>query len=456
MTCHPLVLSPNVMNRFSPLSALAVAGLLPAQFFQTANGAPPPSAPEQVVFDEVRDRMVARIDNQTWERDAFDWHLVATAHSPGLRYEFAMCYDGARVLLYGGQSGSVAGSDLWAYDGVDWQQLSVGTGPGPRRAAALAFDPLRQRLVLFGGTDMLGGFPADTWEWDGVSWQQVAIQGPASRVWHRMVYDEARQRVVMCGGALNPTYYFDTWEWDGVAWQQTVFGQYPNSSLGGLVYDRSTQRTLSIGGIDIAAGPPRNEVHAYDAVAGTWSLVVTTPFLQQNLGAAYDPTRQRTLVVTGDPSFGAVDSNFYRDQGAAIATFVPYGAGCAGAAGVVPSLAGQGGSVPTLGTTFVAAVTPVAPAAAAVLAVGWSARRWGAVSLPLDLGGIGLTGCSLQASAEVLATMAPGAGSASVSWALPNLPALRGAVFFMQALVLDPAAPNGLGAVSNGAFGVLQ
>ena len=69
-------------------------------------------------------------------------------------------------------------------------------------------------------------------------------------------------------------------------------------------------------------------------------------------------------------------------------------------------------------------------------AVGASARSWGALRLPLDLG----SGCALGVSAD-LVTVAFSAndarGEVRFRYAFPDDPRLRGAVFYSQILVLD-------------------
>jgi hypothetical protein len=45
---------------------------------------------------------------------------------------------------------------------------------------------------------------------------------------------------------------------------------------------------------------------------------------------------------------------------------------------------------------------------------------------------------------------------ATLSWPIPNQAGLAGLVFFAQALVLDATAGNGIGALSNGAIGIVQ
>jgi hypothetical protein len=432
---------------------------LPAQFLQIANGALPPSAAELLAYDAGRDRTVAFLGTSTWQHDGFTWSQAPTTNAPSDRYEYALTYDGERVLLYGGQSVSAGAlADLWAFDGTTWTLLTNGQGPGLRRAAAMAYDAARDRVVLFGGTDMMGGFPADTWEWDGVSWTlaATAAAGPSQRVWHRMVYDEARQRTVMCGGAFNPVTFFDTWEWDGVSWVRTVVSTAPGGIIPGLVYDRSTQRVLQFGAFDPVLAFPLAEIHAYDPTTGDWDLVLGGLAFEQFLGTAYDSARERTLIVTQDPLFGPVQSFWYRDQGNGGATYTPFGQGCIGGGGLVPVLAAPPGSVPALGSTFTTVLGNAGNAVIGGLGIGWSRTQWNGVPLPASLAPAGFAGCDLLVAPEVLLPLAVVGGTATVTRTLPTAMSLRGVVFFEQALVLDASAPNGLGAVSNGCLAVVQ
>ncbi len=120
-----------------------------------------------------------------------------------------MAYDNLRhrVLLFGGATSttsaveSTTNNNLWAWDGTSWSLIAAG-GPSPRCMSAMAYDPIRDRVVLHGGwsTEFVDiNIYRDTWEFDGITWTQVASGGPQTG-WndgHAMVYDPARQAVVM-------------------------------------------------------------------------------------------------------------------------------------------------------------------------------------------------------------------------------------------------------------------
>jgi hypothetical protein len=445
---------------------------LPAQFLQISTGFGPPAGPELVVYDPGRDRSVAILgDNSAfpgavaWEHDGLGWSPVVTTPQPAARVQPAMVHDGSRVLLYGGATpfGTAGGaySDFWAYDGT-WNSLSpVGPTPGPRAWAAMAHDPLRNRVVLFGGTDQLGNFPGDTWEWDGATWTQVNLVGPSPRVWHRMVYDEARQRVVLCGGALNPAFFDDTWEWDGLNWINTVNGGFPICSQPALVFDRSTQRTLMFrGSTNLGVNIP-GEIYAYDPPNGSWTPVATAsqlPFGTAVTGC-YDATRERTLLLPEPgyyPGAPMATTLYYRDQGTAVASYSAFGSGCAGAGGQVPQLSAAPGSTPAAGSTFTAQVGSLGNSSTVLMGIGWSRAIWNGIPLPMTLAPLGLPGCDLLVAPDTTWLMNMQGSVATLSWPIPNQAGLAGLVFFAQALVLDATAGNGIGALSNGAIGIVQ
>jgi hypothetical protein len=104
---------------------------------------------------------------------------------------------------------------------------------------------------------------------------------------------------------------------------------------------------------------------------------------------------------------------------------------------------------PWLGTTMSlrAASLPGGPAA---LALGISRTSWGAIALPLDMTPFGAPGCSLQASADLVAGLTGGGATRSLPLGIPLQPVLLGREFYAQAFVADPLA-NALGiVVSNG------
>jgi hypothetical protein len=174
---------------------------------------------------------------------------------PSPRYGHAMAYDAARqrVVLFGGgvPEGAVirALNDTWEWDGSAWAQVAD-TGPSARLLAGMVYDDARQRLVLFGGSEAGGPLNGDTWEWDGEDWTQVADIGPTPRSLLAVAYDKVRRHVVLFGG--TPTggalYLNDTWAWDGTEWTQ-IADTGPSARIShAMVFDSSRECLALFGG----------------------------------------------------------------------------------------------------------------------------------------------------------------------------------------------------------------
>src|SRR6266571_525413 len=123
-------------------------------------------------------------------------------------------------------------------------------GPSARSNVAMVFDAARNRVVLFGGA---GGSTAilfnDTWEWDGENWTQYEDIGPVPRSRHGMAYDSKRQRTVLFGGSAGNLNLNDTWEWDGADWTQVADTGPPARGGHGMAYDNLRGRVVLVDGV---------------------------------------------------------------------------------------------------------------------------------------------------------------------------------------------------------------
>ncbi|MBK8975776.1 MAG: hypothetical protein IPM29_07605 [Planctomycetes bacterium] len=133
------------------------------------------------------------------------------------------------------------------------------------------------------------------------------------------------------------------------------------------------------------------------------------------------------------------------------ASYVLYGTGCAGAAGI-PTIQTPI-TPPRPGTTFAITIAPVPAGSAALGALGFSDQLFnGTIALPFSLGFIGMPGCWLLTSSEVTESLTTHPTPTSVSWSipLPNVQSLLGVDFYQQAVVTDPTA-NALGVITSNA-----
>lgn len=223
--------------------------------------------------------------NDVWSWDGSSWSAQPTG--PSARVDHAMAWidsggvPGASNLIavYGGRVATSAGAalldDLHVFSpttGVWTNVPNLGTPPGARRGHAMAFDEARRQLVLFGGIHPDGtSFLGDTYVWspDTGAWGRLLpLNAPAARQGHIMVYDEARQRVVLHGGATGTTtttIQRDTWEWDGSNWIRLTdadFGRFTGSAA----FDPVGDRVLVYGGLEEDSGYAAR-LSVYDASA---------------------------------------------------------------------------------------------------------------------------------------------------------------------------------------------
>src|SRR5437764_3865638 len=81
------------------------------------------------------------------------------------------------------------------------------TTPSGRLDARMVYDPATSHTILFGGATAIDPSTkqayefSDTWDWNGTIWTQLfPLHVPTARYGHVMVYDSARNRIVMFGG----------------------------------------------------------------------------------------------------------------------------------------------------------------------------------------------------------------------------------------------------------------
>jgi Lectin C-type domain len=119
------------------------------------------------------------------------------------------------------------------------------------------------------------------------------------------------------------------------------------------------------------------------------------------------------------------------------ASFTAFGSGC-GSSTKTPTLSSS--MVPILGKPFSVKLSNLTPGTVGVLILGNSTKTWNGTALPLDLKGIGMTGCRLYVSYDFLVAFNTGSGSFAWNATVPSDPQLLGIPFHAQAWNLDPKA----------------
>jgi len=386
----------------------------------------------------------------TWVWDGTTWTQLTPSASPSARYLHAMAYDAARqrVVLFGGSPGSVAFGDTWEWDGTTWFARFSLNYPSPRYGHAMAYDAARQRVVLFGGYGNSGDL-GDTWEWDGTNWlARFSLNYPSPRRGHAMAYDAARQRVVLFGG-YNPSILGDTWEWDGTNWvQRTPVASPVARWLYAMAYDAARQRVALFGGESaIPPGYYRDDTWEWGGTNWTQLTPSASPSPRFGLAMAYDEARQR-VVLFGGFNGSLFNNTWINGTPLTSASATAYGAGCGSPAlGFVPDANGR----PVLGQTASATILN-APAPIAFVAMGLNNQFFGPFTLPVTLGGIGMPGCDLWQSTDILglgvSLLTP--TTLSYSLAIPNVPSLIGMHLYLQAYAYAPGYNPAQIVISNG------
>ncbi len=236
------------------------------------------------------------------------------AATPSARYEAQMVWDTAihRAVLFGGLTAIDAGTkqsyelgDTWEWTGLRWLQRFLAHSPPARAAESMVFDSARNRVVIFGGREVKLNFN-DTWSYDGNDWTQIqTANAPPIRELAGAAYDAARDRIVLFGGTLQ-TYsadgrtlteapLHDTWELDGTNWHQILTdGPAVNKPL--LTYDPVRKQTIMIGYDSSVA----TVMYAYDPVAKTWNQLKPALLpLCANQGAMTWQGSNNTILFTG-------------------------------------------------------------------------------------------------------------------------------------------------------------
>jgi hypothetical protein len=282
------------------------------------------------VYDPVRNRMIVFggyaggfATGDVWALSLSDtptWtHLTPAGSAPCARWGHGAIYDptGDRMIVFGGcLSSNVFLNDVWALSlsGTPaWTQLApAGPLPPVRQAMGAAYDPVRGRMIVFGGQSGSAAL-GDVWALslgDAPAWAQLAPSGtsPRARYYHSMVYDAARDRMVVFGGRDSTSNLGEVWALtlaDTPAWALLApTGTPPTLRYGhAAVYDAARDRMVVFGGYRTSC---QNDVWEL-TLGGTpaWVRVTatgTSPTARHLHNAVYDPARGRMIVFGGNSS----------------------------------------------------------------------------------------------------------------------------------------------------------
>lgn len=293
----------------------------------------PHSAYDACVYDAVHDRLVVYTGagaGDTWTcalGDTFAWSGLSTVGEPPARQQPGYAYDSTRnrLLVFGGLSsdGSGARSDVWALsldETPTWTEIiAVGAPPPGRFDLGMAYDPVRDQIVVSGGTSgsVFSGLLADTWTLPlgttGATWQQWTSAAPfGARVGVHLLYDPVRDRVLQYGGFDGAFTDGDVWSLaltGGHAWTRvTTQGTYPaNRYDGAVAYDPLSDKMWLFYGRPQWSGAIQ-DISYLDLTQSTPMWGTTTPVNDSRYGnsAVWDPMRS-VFVLYGGIAYGTPD-----------------------------------------------------------------------------------------------------------------------------------------------------
>lgn len=254
--------------------------------------------------------------DDVWRLDASTWTQISpSGSSPGVRWGQGAILDPVRqrAIVFGGSNTaallntvvafSLAGSPVWS------AIVPAGTPPPPRRDALVVYDPVRDRLLLFGGftgsaysnqvwTLNLSGAPA---------WTQMTVAGtPPSGRATQGAYDPTGDRLVFFGGFNGTSPLADLWQLtlSGIpTWSPlSATGVPPSGMQEGIgVYDPGSNRLLFFGGRDGSLTVNNRLWSLTLSGIPAWSelTIPGAPSARLDMCGAFDALHQRIVLFGG-------------------------------------------------------------------------------------------------------------------------------------------------------------
>ncbi len=205
--------------------------------------APSPRLACSMVYDTESDRVIlyggytrdlsitnAPFFDDTWAYDynTNTWEQMNPVTKPSKVADNGFGYDieSDKSILFGGSTGGFEPlanrfkNETWAYDyNTDtWTQIITTKAPTPRWVTAMDYDNESDRIILFGGTEAVGGKPTDyvdTWAFDYNTLTWTDMNSPTHATSHSsLVYDYSADKMILFGGRIlgaPTTYLNETW-----------------------------------------------------------------------------------------------------------------------------------------------------------------------------------------------------------------------------------------------------
>jgi hypothetical protein len=180
--------------------------------------------------------------------------------------------------------------------------------PTPREGIAAAFAPAANRLVVFGGENA-GVSLGDAWVLDRATglWSTSTASGPGPRTAAAVAFDTGRNRVVVFGGiqrtSTGDLYLADTWELDPVAGAWTALAPAsppPARAYAAAAFDASRQRTVLFGGRGPSGAVDTTVAWEWDGASWTSRPTPGGPSGRSTSAMVFDSARAKVILFGGE------------------------------------------------------------------------------------------------------------------------------------------------------------
>ncbi len=195
----------------------------------------------------------------------------------------------------------------------DWIS-PLGLTPAARTDAAMVYDAARQQMLLFGGSvggGGLSGLNNETWLLRSGNWKQAGPQNfPFGRANPGIAYDAGREQIVLFGGYTASSIQFgdtnDTWIWNGRDWSQIATSATttlpPVREAPAMAYFPDAGLTILFGGYSSSNGQNNtlNDTWAWNGSAWTQLNPATSPPARYGATLVYDAAHHKLVLFGGN------------------------------------------------------------------------------------------------------------------------------------------------------------
>jgi hypothetical protein len=255
-----------------------------------------------------------KVMNDLWYFEKNKWVQVVVNHKPISRTFSQLVYDSKneRLLLFGGNkvlfgdglNSNTFLNDTWEFKKGEWKKIETDRSPQPRAESAMVYDEARNRVVLFGGyTFQDNEFKKldDTWEFYDNDWHLNSNNGPSARNGASMIFDNNKNKCILFGGSTVDRLYGEnkgeTWEWNGEKWSQLKMSKSVGVFNASMTYNSYRKEIIRFGGWD---GKSRvNGTWLFGA--NKWNKLDTEngPSSRNHSSMVYDKENKRTVLFGG-------------------------------------------------------------------------------------------------------------------------------------------------------------